>query len=128
MNTPDDASVGGSDDRARAGRRSPRSLFPVVWFVLGGGLWALWSPWGAVLVILALASMYAVARALTSSTNLGTTRASLDKLMSDVTQLRTLVDQPDASSDARLAGLVLLRDRGLITAEEYDARRAQIID
>jgi hypothetical protein len=33
--------------------------------------------------------------------------------------------QPSASS--RLAELTDLRDRGLITAEEYEARRAQII-
>jgi ABC-type transporter Mla maintaining outer membrane lipid asymmetry permease subunit MlaE len=34
---------------------------------------------------------------------------------------------PSASASSRLAELGDLRDRGLITAEEYDTRRAQII-
>jgi hypothetical protein len=42
--------------------------------------------------------------------------------------VRMINGQPAASSaSSRLAELGDLRDRGLITAEEYDARRAQII-
>lgn len=35
--------------------------------------------------------------------------------------------EPTVSASSRLAELGGLRDRGLITAEEYDARRSQII-
>ena len=79
-------------------RGSPITVFHVVLFVLGGGLWLIWSWWGALLVALALLSLYAVARAMTSSANIGATRSRLERLQRDLTDLRAMVDHPDSPS------------------------------
>jgi hypothetical protein len=113
-------------DTTTSRRHSPVAFLHILWFILGGGLWALWSPWGALLLVIGLGSAYVIARALVSPANVGRTRASLDKLTTDLTDLRAFAEHPGESPDAELRALEVLRERGLIGNEQYEARRAEI--
>ena len=74
---------------------------------MGGGLALLWSWWGALFVALALLSLYTVARAMTSSSNVDATRGRLDQLRADLLDMRAIVEHPE-SPESQARGRELL--------------------
>ena len=75
-------------------RYSPLTFFHGLWFVLGGGLWVLWSWWGALLVLLVLVSAWTMVRGLVSPANIAQTRAELTGLVTQLQELRELTEHP----------------------------------
>jgi hypothetical protein len=119
--------VGGNRSETPPPRRSPITFFHAVAFVLSGGLAVIWTGWGLLLVGIAAIAGLMLLKAKASTLEMNQERCRVDQLRDDLTWLRETAEHPDGSVHERLRTLEVFHRYGRLSAADYEAQRAEIV-
>jgi hypothetical protein len=122
-----DSDAGATRSETPTPRRSPLKFFHAVVFVLGGGLAAVWSRWGLLLVAVGVVVAFVLLKAKASTLDMNQERHRIAQLRDDLSWVRNSVEHPDGSAYERLRMLEVLRRYGRLSPADYQTQRDEIV-